>query len=72
MKLRTETFKNFSKENFLHDLAAVPWKTLDAYADVDKKLECWNAMFMDVINQHIPLVTRRVKNKQIPDESRHH
>ena len=24
----------------------------DAYADVDKKLECWNAMFMDVLNKH--------------------
>ena len=59
-------FKNFSKENFVNDLAGVLWKALDAYADVDKKLECWNAMFMDVLNKHIPLVTRRVKNKQIP------
>ena len=24
------------------------------------------ALFMDVLNKHVPLVTRRVKNKQIP------
>ena len=39
-KITYRNFKNFSKENFVNDLAGVPWITLDAYADVDKKLEC--------------------------------
>ena len=67
-KITYRNFKNFSKENFVNDVAGVPWKALDVYADADKNLECWNAMFMDVlhVNKHIPLVTRRVKNEQIP------
>lgn len=63
-KFTYRDFKNFSKENFVNDLAGVPWTALDAYADEDKKLECWNAMFMDVLNKHIPLVSRRVKKKK--------
>ena len=57
-KITYRNFKNFLKENFVNDLSGVPWKALNAYADVDKKLECWNAMFMDVLNTHIPLVTQ--------------
>lgn len=35
------------------------------FDDVNDKLNIWTTLFMDVINEHIPLVKRRVKNKRL-------
>ena len=65
-KIEYRNFKNFSQQKFVDDLHTVPWSVIDLFSDVDDKIETWNTLFTDVVNKHIPLVTRRVKNKQLP------
>ena len=59
-------FKKLSNKEFFNDLHTIPWSVLDASSDVEDKLTIWNTLFMNLINEHIPHVTRRVKNKQLP------
>ena len=60
--------KNFSNKESFNDLHSIPWSVLDASSDVEDKLTIliWNTQFMNVMNEHIPHVTRRVKNKKLP------
>ena len=69
-KYRHETityrnFKHFCQEAFLNDLNTAPWSLLDVFHDVNEKLDTWNSLFMSIVDQHAPIVTRRVKNKEL-------
>ena len=57
-------FKHFCQEAFLNDLNTAPWSLLDVFDDVNEKLDTWNSLFMSIVDQHAPIVTRRVKNKE--------
>ena len=57
------SFKHFSKASFEEDLSAVPWCVMDAFDDPDDKLEAFNLLFSDVLDQHAPVKTVRVQKK---------
>lgn len=65
------SFKDFSSKEFINDLHTVPWSVLDMFSAVDDKLAIWNTLFTNVMNEHAQLVTRRVKNKQLPEWMTH-
>ena len=64
-KLVCRSSKNFSSREFINDLHTVPWSVLDAFSDVDGKLAIWNTLFTNVMNEHVPLVARRVTKQTI-------
>ena len=54
-------FRHFSSKHLIADLHNIPWSVLNMFDYVNDKLNIWTTLFMDVINEHIPLVKRRVK-----------
>ena len=57
--------KNFDKDSFIYDLYTTPWTLLDMFENVDDKLDTWELIFSNVINQHAPIVEKRVKRKKL-------
>ncbi|MCG8113419.1 MAG: reverse transcriptase domain-containing protein [Candidatus Thiodiazotropha taylori] len=59
-------FKTFNEENFIKDLRNVPWDTIKIFDDPNDVLDAWNDLFIDVVDQHIPIKKHRVKHKTQP------
>ena len=38
---------------------------LDAFNDVNEMLATWKSLFINIVNQHAPIVSRKVKNKKL-------
>ena len=56
--------KNFNSQRFLEDLQAQPWAQLSFYeADVNAMWSCWKTMFLDVLDSHAPIRSKRVRNR---------
>ena len=60
------SFKHFCRANFENDLSTAPWQVLDIFDDPDDKLEAFNLLFIEILDQHAPLKTVRVKKKPSP------
>lgn len=58
-------FKHFCQEAFLNDLNTAAWSLFDVFHDVNEKLDTWNFLFMSIVDLHAPVVTRRVKTKEL-------
>ena len=56
-------FKNFNAESFLSDLYILPWTEIDNKENVDAMWECWKSLFVQVLDKHAPLKTRRVRKR---------
>ena len=62
----TRSFKNYSPSEFLKDIATSPWSVLDTFDDPDNKLFVFNAFFNDVLDQHAPVKTIRIRGRPNP------
>ena len=60
------SFKNFDENKFYADLQAVPWDLIHLFDDTDDVLEAWNDLFLQVVDDNIPLKEHRVKHKNQP------
>ena len=60
------SFKHFSKACFNEDLTAAPWCVMDIFDDPDDKTEVFNLLFLDILDNHAPVRTVRVKKKPSP------
>lgn len=60
------SFKTFNEENFIKDLRNIPWDTVKIFDDPNDALDAWNYLFIDVVDQHIPIKKHRVKHKNQP------
>ena len=60
------TFKNFSEASFAADLSCVPWSVIDIFDDPDDKVEIFNLMFTNVLDDHAPVKTTTVKKNPSP------
>ena len=56
-------FKYFNAESFLNDLYILPWTEIDNKENVDKMWECWKSLFVQVLDKHAPLKTKRVRKR---------
>ncbi len=65
IKYRSE--KNFDKDNYLLDLANCEWVVLDNVVNVNKALEHWYQMFLDIVDKHAPLKEKRVNIANQPE-----
>ena len=62
----TRSYKHYNADAFLHDISQVPWSVIEAFSDVDDKLNAFNLLFNDIFDQHAPLKTFRVRGKPNP------
>ena len=53
--LNTE-LQEFDKGSFIYDLYTTPGTRLDMFENVDDKLDAWELISSNVINQHAPFV----------------
>ena len=58
-------FKNFNRESFRNDIAQQGW-TCKGSDDPNVLWTGWKTKFLDVVNFHAPLRTRRARIKQAP------
>ena len=54
--IRRRSYKNFIKEDFLTDLAAVNWSEVYRVRDVDDAVEVFTNKFKYILNQHAPWI----------------
>ena len=59
-QLTCRNFKNFNENAFLDDLSRVPFHLVEFESDLAKAIKLWYNIFNDVINKHVPVVTKMV------------
>ena len=62
-QIEYRNFKHFNAQSFLNDLYILPWSELDNKQNVDEMWECWKSLFIQVLDKHAPLKTKRVRKK---------
>ena len=43
-----------------------PWSVIDAFTDIDDQVNAFNSTFNDILDQHAPIKTIKVKGKPNP------
>ena len=43
--ITTRSYKHYNADAFLHDISQVPWSVIEAFSDVDDKLNAFNLLF---------------------------
>ena len=61
------SFKNFNEAKFIEELQSVPWDTIKLFDDTDDILEAWSDLFLQVVENHVPIKQHRVKRKNQPE-----
>ncbi len=57
-------FKHFNAESFLNDLYILPSSSeLDDKQNIDQMWECWKSLFVQILDKHVPLKTKRVRKR---------
>ena len=60
------SFKHFCVNSFKDDLSRVPWSVLDVFDDPGDKADAFTLLFVDVLDDHAPSKTTRVKKNPSP------
>ena len=59
-------WKYFDEVQFRTDLLTSPWTVLDMYDNPDDAVQFFTQTFLEVVNTHIPWVSKRVKRQMHP------
>ena len=59
--------KDFDETEIANDLLSAPWDTVKLFDDIDYILDAWLDLFLQVVEQHMPIKQHRVKRKNQPD-----
>ena len=59
--------KNFDENKFREDLKELPWDVLDIFDDPNDALSVCRSLFIDIVEIHSPMRSRRVKHPKHPD-----
>ncbi|CAB4024977.1 Hypothetical predicted protein [Paramuricea clavata] len=65
--IKYRSYKNFNQSAFLEDLTLVPWNVFESFDDPNDALDCWEKLFLEVVEKHPPLKKRRVKKPKQPE-----
>ena len=64
--IRYRDFKHFDEHQFVEQLTNVPWSLLSIADDVDVKVDLFEQLYLSVLNEHAPIVEKRVKSIRQP------
>ena len=60
--------KDFNVDNFRKDLESAPFSSIISCCnEPDDAVDLWTTLFLDVLNEHAPIKSRRVKRKSQPE-----
>ena len=59
-------FKHSDEHMFLEQLTYVPWSVIDMTDDVEVKLDLFEQMYISVLNEHVPIIVKRVTTVKQP------
>lgn len=59
--IKSRSFRNFNKENFLYDLHSVNWNEILNKDNLDTACNIFNEFVTNIIDQHAPIKSSRVK-----------
>ncbi|KAI8490702.1 hypothetical protein Bbelb_314950 [Branchiostoma belcheri] len=59
-------YKSFNEEKFRHDLAQVPWKTIDTLPTINEQLEVWEDFVSSVATIHAPIKKVKIRGTPAP------
>ena len=65
-KICVHRVKNFSRENFVHDMQIVPFRIIDLFDELDDKLYAFEQLFLSVLNEHAPIKQTMIRGNQVP------
>ena len=60
------SIKNTNQERLNQDLLEAPWQVAEVFDDIDDKYVYWNGLLESVLNEHVPLRRKIVRDKDIP------
>ena len=60
------SYKHFNIDKYQDDLSKIPFHVSDIFDSVDDAYWLCNELLINVINEHAPVRTRRVKCNQVP------
>ena len=58
--------KNTDHKHLNQDLLDAPWHVAEMFSDIDDKYDYWNGLFDIIVNEHAPIKTKRVREKDLP------
>ena len=65
--IKYRSSKKFNSEMFLSDLMSAPWELIEQCYTVDEALSMWMKLFTEVMDNHLPIKEKRIKNKSKPE-----
>ena len=60
--ITVRSVSNYNSESFLEDLSYVPWHMVNFFDDVDDRVETFNSLFLEVLDEHAPIKRIRIKD----------
>lgn len=60
------SFKNFDENKFINELKSAPWDAVHIFEHPDDILEAWTDLFLEIVDNNVPLKQHRVKHKNQP------
>ena len=66
MYITSRSFKNYKPESLEKDSSLVPWPIVDIIDSVDDKLFAFDALFNDILEQHAPVKSFKMRGKPNP------
>ena len=64
--IKYRNFKNLNRDRFRSDIASINWDTVNNYRDPNDMWREWKNTFLNVVDTHAPLQTKRVRSKKSP------
>ena len=64
--IESRQYKNFVTDDFVNDMALVPWDIIEQIDNPTGAWEVWKQSFLAVANLHAPVKKRRVRNSNAP------
>ena len=58
--------KNLDDNSFHNPLRSQPWHQVHDTYSLEEAVKVWEELFMEVVNVHMPICQKRVKNKSSP------
>ena len=62
------SFKRCNTDQILAELANAPWQVMEIYDDINDGWSYWKDLFLSIIDSHAPLVSVRMKVKDLSSE----
>ncbi|CAB3983518.1 RNA-directed DNA polymerase from mobile element jockey [Paramuricea clavata] len=64
--LKYRNLKSLNNELFAKDLSEAPWDSAFVFEDTDDIVDSWYSIFINILNKHAPIISKRVKRKIQP------